>query len=64
MKEKEHISRRHNRYVTTGTPRLTISIDVEIVPDPRKYVNSKNPMPTQRAAKCQKEPERAKNSHK
>jgi len=39
---------RYNRYVATGAPRLSISIDVEIVPDPRKYANSKQPMPTER----------------
>jgi hypothetical protein len=63
-KEKENISRHYNQYVTTGTPRLTISIDVEIVSDPKKYANSKKPMPAQRTAKCQKEPERAKNIQK
>jgi len=47
MREKENISRRYNRYVTTGAPRLSISIDVEIVPGPRKYANSKQPMPTE-----------------
>ncbi len=39
---------RYNRYVTTGAPRLSISIDVEIVPDPRKYANSIQPMSTER----------------
>ena len=48
MREKENISRRYNRYVSTGAPRLSISIDVEIVPDPRKYANLKQPMPTER----------------
>ena len=48
MREKENISRRYNRYVSTGAPRLSISIDVEIVPDPRKHANSKQPMPTER----------------
>jgi hypothetical protein len=38
---------RYNWYVTTGAPRLSISIYVEIVPDPRKYTNSKQPMPTE-----------------
>jgi hypothetical protein len=47
MSEKENISRHYNRYVTTGAPRLSIFIDVEIVPDPRKYANSKQPMPTE-----------------
>ncbi len=64
MKKKENISGHYNQHVTIGAPRFTISIDVEIVPDPRKHANSKKPMPTQRAAKCQKEPERAKNSQK
>ncbi len=27
----------YNQYVKTGAPRLIIFIDVEIVPDPRKY---------------------------
>jgi len=31
MKEKENIRRHYNRYVTTGAPSLSISIDVEIV---------------------------------
>jgi hypothetical protein len=48
MKEKENISQSYNQYIRTGTPRLTISIDVEIVPDPRKYANSKKPMPTKK----------------
>jgi hypothetical protein len=39
---------RYNQYVTTGATRLSISIDVEIVPDPRKPSNSKQPMPTER----------------
>jgi hypothetical protein len=34
--------------IKTGAPRLTISIDVEIVPDPRKYANSNKPIPSQR----------------
>jgi hypothetical protein len=37
----------YNQYVKTGAPRLTISIDVEIIPDPRKYANSNKPMPSQ-----------------
>jgi hypothetical protein len=45
---KKNILLRYNRYVKTGAPRLTISIDVEIVPDPRKYANSNKPMPSQR----------------
>jgi hypothetical protein len=34
---KKNILLRYNRYVKTGAPRLSISIDVEIIPDPRKY---------------------------
>ena len=45
---QKNIILRYNRYVTTGAPRLSISIDVEIVPDPRIYANSKQPMPTER----------------
>jgi len=45
---KKNIILRYYRYVTTGAPRLSISIDVEIVPDPRKYAKSKQPMPTER----------------
>ncbi len=48
MREKENISWHYNQYVTTGAPRLSISIDFEIVPDPRKYANSKQPMPIKR----------------
>ena len=48
QKTKKNIILRYNRYVTTGAPRLSISIDVKIVPDPRKYANSKKPMPTER----------------
>ncbi len=45
---KKNILLRYNWYVKTGAPRLTISIDVEIAPDPRKYANSNKPMPSQR----------------
>ncbi len=45
---KKNILLRYNWYNKTGAPRLTISIDVEIVPDPRKYANSNKPMPSQR----------------
>ena len=38
----------YNQYVETGAPRLTMSIDVEIVPDPSKYANSNKPMPSQK----------------
>ena len=45
---KKNILLRYNRYVKTGAPRLTISIDVEIILDPRKYANSNKPMPSQK----------------
>ncbi len=45
---KKNILLRYNRYVKTGAPRLTISIDVEIIPDPRKYAKSNKLMPSQR----------------
>jgi hypothetical protein len=45
---KKNILLQYNRYVKTGAPRLTIPIDVEIVPDPRKYANSNKPMTSQR----------------
>jgi hypothetical protein len=44
---KKNILLQYNQYVKTGAPRLPISIDVEILPDPRKYANNK-PMPSQR----------------
>jgi hypothetical protein len=45
---KKNILLQYNRYVKTGAPRLTISIDVKIRLDPRKYANSNKPMPSQR----------------
>ncbi len=48
MKEKENIRWHYNQYVTTGAPWLSISVDAEIVLDPRKYATSKQPMPTKR----------------
>jgi hypothetical protein len=34
--------------VNSGAPKLTISINVELAPDPRKYKNSGQEMPTER----------------
>jgi hypothetical protein len=48
FKAKKNILLQYNRYLKTGAPRLTISIDVKIVLDPRKYANSNKPMPSQR----------------
>jgi hypothetical protein len=45
---KKNILLWHSWYFKTGAPRLTISIDAEIVPDPRKYANSNKPMPSLR----------------
>jgi hypothetical protein len=38
----------YSRYVNSGAPKLTISIDVELAPDPRKYTNSGQEMPTEK----------------
>ncbi len=35
-------------YVKSGAPKLTITIDVDIAPDPRKYTNSGQEMPSER----------------
>jgi hypothetical protein len=35
LKTKKNRILRYNRYLTTGAPRLSISIDVDIVPDPK-----------------------------
>jgi hypothetical protein len=45
---KKNILLQYNQYLKTGAPRLTISIDVEIVLDPRKHANSNKSMPSQR----------------
>ncbi len=37
-----------SRYVNSGAPKLTISIDVKLAPDPRKYTNSGQAMSTER----------------
>ena len=48
LNAKKNILSRYSRYVDSGAPKLTISIDVELVPDPRKYTNSGQAMPTER----------------
>ncbi len=45
---KKDIVLQYNWYVKTGAPWLTISFDVEIIPDSRKYANSDKPVPSQR----------------
>jgi hypothetical protein len=47
-KAKKNIVLRYNCYVISGAPRLTVTIDIEIVPDQRKYANSNKRMPTKR----------------
>jgi hypothetical protein len=48
LNAKKNIQLRYSRYVNSGAPKLTISIDVEIAPDPRKYTNSGQERPTER----------------
>ena len=45
---KKNILLQYSHYVTSGAPKLTISIDVELAPDPRKYTNSGQEMPTEK----------------
>ncbi len=40
LNAKKNILLHYSRYVNSGAPKLTISIDVELAPDPRKYTNS------------------------
>jgi len=47
-KARKNIVLRYNRYVLSGAPRLTVTINTDIVPDPRKYANSNKRMPTKR----------------
>ncbi len=39
---------RYSFYVNSGAPKLTISIDVELALDPRRYTNLGQAMPTER----------------
>ena len=48
LNAKKNILLRYSRYVNSGAPKLTISIDVELAPDPRKYTNSGQEMPTEK----------------
>jgi hypothetical protein len=45
LNAKKNILLRYSCYVNTGAPKLTISINVELAPDPRKYTNSGQEMP-------------------
>jgi hypothetical protein len=48
LNAKKNILLRYSRYVNSGAPKLTISIDVEFAMDPRRYTNSGQKMPTER----------------
>jgi hypothetical protein len=48
LNAKKYILLHYSRYVNSGAPKLTISINVELAPDPRKYTNSGQEMPTER----------------
>ncbi len=48
LNAKKNILLRYSRSVNSGAPKLTISIDVELAPDPRKFTNSGQAMPTER----------------
>ena len=48
LNAKKNILLHYSRYVNSGAPKLTISIDVELAPDPRKYTNSGQEMPTEK----------------
>jgi hypothetical protein len=48
LNSKKNMLLHYSRYVNSGAPKLTISIDVEIAPDPRKYTNSGQERPTER----------------
>jgi hypothetical protein len=48
LNAKKIILLRYSRYVNSGAPKLTISVNVEIAPDPRKYTNSGQERPMER----------------
>jgi hypothetical protein len=45
---KKNILLRYSRYVNSCAPKLTISINIELAPDPRKYTNSGQERPMER----------------
>ncbi len=47
LNAKKNILLRYSCYVNSGATKLTISIDVELAPDPRKHTNSGQEMPTE-----------------
>jgi hypothetical protein len=48
LNAKKNILLHYSRYMNSGAPKFTISIDVELALDPRKYTNSGQEMPTER----------------
>ncbi len=48
LNAKNNILLRYSCYMNSGAPKLTISIDVELAPDPRRYTNSGQAMPKER----------------
>ena len=48
LNAKKNILLHYSRYVNSGAPKSTLSIDVELAPDPRKYTNSGQEMPTEK----------------
>ncbi len=53
LNAKKNILLCYSCCVNSGAPKLTISIDVELAPDPRKYTNSGQAMPTEKKNYCQ-----------
>jgi hypothetical protein len=47
LNAKKNILLRYSCYVNSGAPKLTISINVELAMDPRRYTNSGQEMPTE-----------------
>jgi hypothetical protein len=48
LNAKKNILLCYSRYAKSGAPKLTITIDVDIASDPRKYTNSGQEMPSER----------------
>jgi hypothetical protein len=48
LNAKKNILLQYSCYVNSGAPKLTISINVELAPDPRRHTNSGQAMPTER----------------
>jgi formylmethanofuran dehydrogenase subunit E len=48
LNAKKNILLHYSHYVNSGAPKSTISIDVELAMDPRRYTNSGQEMPTER----------------